>query len=52
MTKNALETPTLAPERRPAAPALRTLAVGPTGMSISTCVEPAAAFLDSTEATS
>jgi hypothetical protein len=31
---------------------LRSLAVGPTGMSITTWVEPAAAFLDSTEATS
>lgn len=41
--------------RRPsaaAACALRTLAVAPTGRSISTWVEPAAAFLDRTEATS
>ena len=29
----------------------RTFAVGPTGMSITTCVEPAAIFFDSTEAT-
>ncbi|OIQ75604.1 hypothetical protein GALL_427260 [mine drainage metagenome] len=31
---------------------LRTLAVGPVGMSITTWVDPAAAFFDSTEATS
>lgn len=34
-----------------AASALRTLAVGPTGKSRRTCSEPAAAFLDSTDAT-
>ena len=38
--------------RLSAAASLRTLAVGPTGMSISTSVEPAAIFFDSTLATS
>ena len=37
---------------RSASPGVRTLAVSPTGMSITAWVEPAAIFLDSTEATS
>ena len=37
---------------RAAASSVRTLAVGPTGMSMTTWVEPAATFFDSTDATS
>jgi len=38
--------------RRRKSSSLRTLAVGPTGMSINACVAPAAIFFDSTDATS
>ena len=39
------------PHRNSAAAVERTFAVGPTGMSTTTCVEPAAAFFDRTDAT-